>query len=188
MVPAAARAGGDVISPPGVSPLILTAQLPPDLQRWATGLRDAHFPPERNFLAAHVTLFHALPGFCEGEVVRQMRQLAGEFAPVEGRIAGVMSLGTGTAIRLESEGILRLRGLLAEHFHGLLSAQDQGGKRLHITVQNKVSSRAAKALQSELAPVVEERAFAFCGLGLYRYEGGPWSPLDEVAFRGKARA
>ncbi len=170
------------------SPLILTAQLPDDLQAWATALRSAHFPPERNFLAAHVTLFHALPGFCEGEALRHIRQLAQEFAPVEAQVLGVMSLGGGTAIRLESEGMLRLRSLLADHFHGLLSAQDQGGKRLHITVQNKVSKREAQALQAELGPQVECRSFAFKGLALHRYLGGPWEPVGEASFRGKARA
>jgi len=101
----------------GDQPLILTAQLPDGLQGWATALRTAHFPPERNYLAAHVTLFHALPGFCEAEVVQQVRQLAKEFAPVEARIVGIMSLGGGTAIRLESEGILRLRAMLAEQLY-----------------------------------------------------------------------
>lgn len=170
------------------SPLILTAQLPADLQSWATALRREHFPPERNYLAAHVTLFHALPGFCEGEAIQHMRQLASEFAPVEGRIVGVMSLGGGTAIRLESDGMLRLRTMLAEHFHGLLTEQDQGGKRLHVTVQNKVSCRQAKALQAELAPQVEPRDFAFRGLGLHRYLGGPWELVEDVNFRGRARA
>ena len=172
----------------GDAPLIVTAQLPEGLQGWATGLRNAHFPPERNHLAAHVTLFHALPGFCEAEVIQHARQLAKEFAPVDARIIGVMSLGGGTAIRLESEGMLRLRAMLAEHFHGLLTEQDQGGKRLHVTVQNKVSSKAAKALQAELAPQVEERAFRFRGLGIHRYEGGPWTMIQDVNFRGKARA
>ena len=91
------------------APLILTAQLPADLQSWATALRTEHFPAERNFRAAHVTLFHALPGFCEGEASRHMRVLAGEFAPVGARLVGVMSLGGGTALQLESAGMLRLR-------------------------------------------------------------------------------
>ena len=188
MVQAAPRTRGDVAIPPTDAPLILTAQLPDGLQGWATGLRNAHFPPERNYLAAHVTLFHALPGFCEAETIQHMRQLAKEFAPVDARIVGVMSLGGGTAIRLESEGMLRLRAMLADHFHGLLSEQDRGGKRLHVTVQNKVSGKAAKALQAQLAPQVEERAFAFRGLGLYRYMGGPWEPVEDVNFRGRARA
>lgn len=170
------------------APLILTAQLPEGLQGWATGLRNAHFPPERNYLAAHVTLFHAIPGFCEPEVIQHVRALAKEFAPVDARILGIMSLGGGTAIRLESEGILRLRDMLAEHFHGLLTEQDQGGKRLHITVQNKVSKDEAKALQAQLAPQVEERDFRFRGLGVHRYEGGPWTLVDDANFRGKARA
>ena len=169
-------------------PLILTAQLPDGLQGWATALRTAHFPPERNFLAAHVTLFHALPGFCEAEVIQQVRQLAKEFAPVDARIVCIMSLGGGTAIRLESEGILRLRELLADHFHGLLTDQDKGGKRLHITVQNKVSKREAQDLQAKLDGVIAPRPFRFRGLALHRYLGGPWEPIQEVAFRGKEKA
>ena len=166
----------------------MTALLPDGLQGWATGLRKAHFPPERNYLAAHVTLFHALPGFCEAEVIRYMRQLAGEFAPVEARIMGLMNLGGGTAIRLESDGMLRLRAMIAEHFHGLLTQQDAGGKRLHITVQNKVSKREAQALQAELAPMIVEKEFGFRGLGLHRYRGGPWEAVEAINFRGKARA
>ncbi|HAV49490.1 MAG TPA: hypothetical protein DCX75_04605 [Brevundimonas sp.] len=170
------------------APLILTAQLPPDLQSWATALRTEHFPAERNFLAAHVTLFHALPGFCEGEAIRHMRTLAGEFAPVEARLVGVMSLGGGTALQLESAGMLRLRMLLAEHFHGLLTNQDQGGKRLHATVQNKVSKREAQDLQAKLDGVIAPRPFRFRGLALHRYLGGPWELIQEVAFRGKEKA
>ena len=169
-------------------PLILTAQLPDGLQGWATGLRKAHFPPERNNLAAHVTLFHALPGFCEREVIQHMRQLAGEFAPVDARITGLLNLGGGTAIWLESEGMLRLRAMIAEHFHGMLTQQDAGGKRLHITVQNKVSKREAQALQAELAPQIVEKPFAFRGLALHRYRGGPWETVEDVSFRGRARA
>ena len=188
MVQAAARPGGDVGISPADAPLILTAQLPDDLQSWATALRTAHFPPERNYLAAHVTLFHALPGFCEAEVFRHMRQLAREFAPVDARILGIRSLGGGTAIRLESEGMLRLRAMLADHFHGMLTPQDQGGKRLHVTVQNKVSKREALALQGDLAGEVEPQPFRFRGLGLHRYRGGPWDAVSEVNFRGTARA
>ena len=49
------------------APLIVTATLPPSEFAWADALRRAHFPPERNYLQAHVTLFHALPPFVEDE-------------------------------------------------------------------------------------------------------------------------
>jgi hypothetical protein len=170
------------------APLIVTALLPKDLAAWATALRRAHFPPDRNYLAAHVTLFHALPPQCEDEVRALSRQIAGEFAPVEAALDRVMSLGRGTAFAVESDGMVRLRHRIADHFHGMLTAQDQHTPRLHVTVQNKVSPAEAKALQAELAASFAPRCFAFRGLGLYRYCGGPWDPLGEFAFRGKNRA
>jgi hypothetical protein len=43
-------------------PLILTLALDGEAFAFFDGLRRAHFPPERNVVPAHVTLFHALPG------------------------------------------------------------------------------------------------------------------------------
>ena len=170
------------------APLILTAQLPKDLHRWATALRTAHFPPERNYLEAHVTLFHALPAQCESEVIDVCKRLAADYAPVDGEIIGLMSLGRGTAIKLASPGILRLREQVADHFHGMLTAQDQHTPRLHVTIQNKVSVSEAKALQAELEGTVERRAFAFRGLALFRYRGGPWEAVRDFTFRGSEKA
>ena len=42
-------------------PLIVTAELGPADFAWLDAQRRAHFPPERNQLAAHLTMFHALP-------------------------------------------------------------------------------------------------------------------------------
>jgi hypothetical protein len=167
------------------APLILTAVLPPDIHRWATDLRTRYFPPERNFLAAHVTLFHALPPSAEAEVDAALKALAAQCAPVPGRVDGVMSLGRGTAIRLDSQAMHAVRDRLAERFHGLLTAQDSHRPRLHITIQNKVAPAAARALQMDLAPNVAPREFAFPGLGLFRYMGGPWEHVCDYRFRGK---
>ena len=170
------------------APLILTAQLPADLHRWSTRLRDAHFPPERNYLEAHVTMFHALPPQCADEAVDVCKQLAGELAPVDGRVIGLMPLGKGTAIKLESRGILDLRDHIADHFHGLLTGQDQHQPRLHVTIQNKVTIEEAKALQDDLADAIEPRSFAFRGLALHHYRGGPWQLIREFTFRGREKA
>jgi hypothetical protein len=169
-----------------LAPLIVTALLPPDIHRWATRLREAHYPPERNFLEAHVTLFHALPPHYEREVRDALAAAAREYAPPPARLEGVMSLGGGTALRLASPATLALRELLADTFHGLLTAQDRHPPRLHVTVQNKVSPGEAKALQAELGAVVEPRSFAFPGLALYRYLDGPWEEVRKYAFRGGA--
>lgn len=168
------------------APLILTAELPGDLHRWATELRRAHFPPERNHLEAHVTLFHALPPQVEDELRTLLARLAGECAPVPARLEGVMSLGRGTALKLASPAMLDLRAHVAEHFRGLLTAQDNHSPRLHVTVQNKVSPAEAKVLLAALAGSVRPRDFAFPGMALFRYRGGPWEPLRRFAFRGRA--
>ena len=168
------------------APLILTAELPPDLHRWATELRRAHYPPERNHLAAHVTLFHALPATIEDELRSLLARLASECAPVAGRIEGVMNLGEGTALRLSSPPMLDLRAYIAEHFRGLLTAQDSHPPRLHVTIQNKVTKAEARALQAALTGEVGRHDFAFPAIGLFRYRGGPWEAVRRFAFRGRA--
>lgn len=168
------------------SPLVLTAELPPDLHRWASELRRAHYPPERNHLEAHVTLFHALPPQVEDELRSVLTRLTGEFAPPAARLEGVMSLGRGTALKLASAAMLELRAYIAEHFRGLLTAQDVAPPRLHVTVQNKVSPAEANGLQAELAGMIRPRDFAFPGLALFRYRGGPWEAVRRFAFRGRA--
>lgn len=168
-------------------PFIVTALLPPGLHAWATALRTRHFPPERNFLEAHVTLFHALPAMAAAEVRRALSDEAAHCAPVPARLAGVMSLGRGTALKVESPALLALRDRLAERFHGLLTAQDSHRPRLHITVQNKVPVEEARALQAALTPHFEPRDFAFAGLGLYIYRGGPWEAVRRYPFRGTGR-
>jgi len=40
-------------------PLIVTAELAPEDFAWLDALRRHHFPPERNQLRAHLTMFHA---------------------------------------------------------------------------------------------------------------------------------
>ncbi len=146
-------------------------------------LRQAHFPPERNHLAAHVTLFHALPPSCEEELRQELTRLAAGPAP-EGQVEGVMSLGRGTAIRLSSPALIGLREELAERFWPLLSAQDQHRPRLHVTVQNKVTAEAARALQAQLGPAIRAETFRFSGLGLHVYAGGPWHYVKSWSFRG----
>lgn len=173
---------------PGSAPLIVTAELPAPVQGWAEGLRRAHFPPDRNVLRAHVTLFHALPAGVLDEARGLLARLAGEYAPVEASLSAVMDLGGGSAFRIESPGMLSIRDQIAEHFHGMLTAQDDHTPRLHITVQNKVPRAQAMALQAELRQNFRPRDFSFAGLALHHYLGGPWGDTGRWSFRGTVRA
>lgn len=172
-------------------PFILTAALPTDLGAWAEGLRRAHFPVERNHLHAHVTLFHAFAPSLLDELREFLPKLVAEFAAPEGWVTGVMDLGTGTAIALESPQLLALRALIADHFHGSLTQQDLHEPRPHITIQNKVTKQDARALQASLAPVlapwIAKGRFTFPALELHHYLGGPWERVKTCAFRGLTR-
>jgi len=168
----------------GPAPLIVTAELPGDIQGWAERLRQAHYPPERNRVSAHVTLFHSLPPSCEDELHDELARWARTVPPVPARLDGTISLGRGTALRIVSPGMLQLRAGLAERFSGLLTAQDAAVPRLHVTVQNKVSAAEAKALQDELSSQAGPREFCFPGLALHRYRNGPWDIVKRWSFRG----
>lgn len=166
-------------------PFIVTAELPRDIFAWADGLRRTHYPPERNHLEAHVTLFHALAPSLRDEVLGYLPRMAVLHAPAPARITGVMDLGKGTALRIESAAMMAIRQEIADHFHGMLTAQDSPQPRLHITVQNKVSREEARALQQALSAAPIERAFRFSGLSLHLYKGGPWQAVGRWPFRGK---
>ena len=164
--------------------LIVTAELGASDLAWLDRLRRAHFPPERNLLAAHLTMFHALPPSAEGEARERLSRLAGEPPPMA-RIEGLMNLGGGVTYRIVSPGLDRIREQLAEAFHGLLSAQDAGGWRPHVTIQNKVPPRTARALLDQLEQGFQPRPLAIRGLALHRYMGGPWELLASYSFRGR---
>ena len=171
-------------SAPNHAPFIVTAELPGDIFAWADGLRREHFPPERNHLAAHVTLFHSFAPSLREELPRELARCAGEYAPPAAQIDALMDLGGGTALAVRSPAMLAIRAELAERFFAMLTAQDRGGKRLHITVQNKVERKAALALQAELGAELTARPFRFTGLGLHRYLNPHWEQLGVWKFRG----
>jgi hypothetical protein len=166
------------------APIIITAEMGKADQAWANGLRRAHFPPERNFLDAHITLFHHLPPGHLPEIKSRLAALASECPPPVAHLSEVMLLGRGVAYRIDSPELLAIRDELAHEFRGLLIPQDQARPRLHITVQNKVEPPVAKALHAQLAAEFTQRPLAIAGLAALYYRGGPWENIGRWSFRG----
>jgi hypothetical protein len=150
---------------------------------WLQELRREHFPPERNQVPAHLTLFHHLPPGIEHELGRRLATYAATPAP-RATIAGVIDLGAGTAFRVESEELEDIRYDLAEALRGLLIPQDMAPWRPHITIQNKVEPREARRLQTQLRATFQPRPLSIKGLASWRYLGGPWQPIRSHVFRG----
>jgi 2'-5' RNA ligase len=163
--------------------LIVTAELAQRDFSWIEGLRRAHYPPERNRVPAHLTIFHALPPSAETEL-RTRLALAARRSPPSATIAGLMDLGSGLAFRVVSPDLDRLREELAADLHGLLGVQDSRGWRPHVTIQNKVAPKVARALMSSLQAEFAPRPLAISGMGLRRYLDGPWDTLAVYPFRG----
>lgn len=165
-------------------PLIVTAELGGEDFAWLDALRRRHYPPERNRLPAHLTMFHALPPSAEQEVRGRLAELAAGPAP-SAAIGGFMNLGGGVALRVVSDALEAMRAELVERLHGLLGAQDSAGWRPHVTIQNKVEPKIASALRQSLEVDFQPRPLRIAGLGLHRYRGGPWQTLRLFPFRGR---
>jgi 2'-5' RNA ligase len=166
------------------APIIVAALFEPSDLAWLDGLRRAHFPAERNVLAAHLTLFHHLAPSVAGELRQRLSGLTREFARPPAQAAGLISLGNGVAIRIASTSLESFRAELAEAFTGLLTPQDAAGWRPHVTIQNKVGPAAARALLAELIPTFRQRAVRIIGIGTYFYRGGPWELVSRHMFTG----
>ena len=167
----------------GARPLILAAELGAEDFAWLEGLRRRHYPAERNRVPAHLTIFHALPPSAESEIRSRLAALAARPAPAAW-VDGVMDFGGGVAFRVVSPELDAIRGELAEDLHGLLGAQDAGGWRPHVTIQNKVAPKIARELKSLLEQGFSRRPLRIRGLGLYYYRDRSWEPAAIYPFRG----
>ena len=165
-----------------VAPLILTVLFAPDAAAELDALRQRYFPPERNWIPAHVTLFHHLPGARLRAVLDDLRAVCGTARPLVLTADRPRFLGHGVAIEIESEGLRTLRKELATRWAADLGAQDRQAFRPHVTIQNKVPSGEARRLYDALCAGWQPRTYSAEGLQLWHYQGGPWSSAAAVRF------
>lgn len=163
-------------------PLIVTLLLDDAAQQRFDRLREQHFSPERNHLAAHVTLFHALPAE-HLDAARAGLAAAADRPSFDVAVTGVRFLGRGVAYSLGSAEVAALRSGLVGAWQPWLTQQDRQTHAPHVTVQNKVQPAVARALHERLRAEFQPWTTRARGLGLWRYLGGPWEPVDEFPFR-----
>jgi 2'-5' RNA ligase len=163
--------------------IIVTATFGDGDNGWLQDLRRKHYPPERNRVPAHLTLFRQLPPSLEDELATRLARFAASRPPFAS-LAGVMDLGEGTALRVESEDLARIREELEAAFHGVLTPQDFAAWRPHVTIQNKVSRRQARTLQQLLRATFQPRPLTIRALAAWRYRDGPWEAIRDWPFRG----
>ena len=164
-------------------PLILTALFDPASQARFEDLRQRHFPPARNFIPAHLTLFHKLPPDKLESIAATVRREAAACAEMRFRTAGPRSLGRGVAVAIDCPGLAALQVRLAAGWGDWLSNQDRQGFRPHVTVQNKVDpATAVQTLEALQKPEALPDGGNVVALRLWEYLGGPWRLLGESPF------
>jgi 2'-5' RNA ligase len=159
---------------------VLTLAVDDASQQHFEALRQQWFPPERNQIPAHITLFHTLP---ETDVVSSaLAVIASATKQFDMQVSQVRSLGRGVALFLNSPDATALHRELSGAFQALLSPQDRQGFRPHVVVQNKVEPAVAKdtlaVVQAGFAPWQCQAV----GLDWWRYLGGPWQLLQRFPF------
>lgn len=164
-------------------PLILTLKIDAASFAFFDDLRRKYFPPERNFLAAHVTLFHHLPGAEIERIEADLQMICDQTDVFPLAFTKWRFLGKGSAMTIESAELLRLRARLAHVWNEELTRQDSQKFQPHITVQNKVAPDEARALFENLAADWQPRNGVGEGLTLWHYVAPKWKLAREFSFR-----
>ncbi|AHJ97014.1 2'-5' RNA ligase family protein [Hymenobacter swuensis] len=169
-----------------VAPIILTLTLDAASHQYFNRLRQQHFPPERNYLEAHVTLFHHLPGAEQATIEQHLQAVTASVPPLPLHVSGLRFLGQGVAYSIENPQVQQLHRELQKTWADWLTPQDQQPLRLHVTVQNKVLPTVARTLYEELTASFTPLEAVGTGFTLWAYQGGPWQELARFPFQAAA--
>jgi 2'-5' RNA ligase len=164
------------------APLILTLQFDERSFAFFDERRRRYFPPERNFIPAHLTLFHHLPGEHLSTIEHAIQTRTSSERPFHLDVTGLRPLGRGVAYTLASTKLTDLRRQLAMTWNDWLKPQDRQRHQPHVTVQNKVDPTQARALLEELTESFQPFRVTAVGLDLWRYHGGPWEKVRSFHF------
>jgi hypothetical protein len=165
-----------------LQPLILTARITEGDKASFDLLRKAHFPPDRNFLDAHLTMFHRLPGEYTQRIVEHLREVTEAGSSTKAEVSGIRHLGAGVAFTIDSPALQDVRARLKEVFLPWLGPQDMQKWQPHITIQNKVSKDRADRLYQELRATFQPYTIEITGVDLWKYLDGPWHHETSAIF------
>ena len=159
---------------------ILTLRFDQASQSFFEKMRRTHFPAERNQIAAHLTLFHQLPG--TRDVLGSIEDVANSQAHFPLTVTGLRSLGRGVAYILASPVLLEAHRRLASSLEEYLIPQDKQRFMPHVVIQNKATADRARALLQELQVGFAARTVEAQGFDLWQYLGGPWKHEQTFPF------
>jgi 2'-5' RNA ligase len=164
------------------APLLVTVEMDAQSFSRLDDLRRRYFPPERNFIPAHVSLFHHLPP-AEHEAVERALALAASREAPGLRFGRLRRLGRGMAVDVEAPELAGVQRELARAFAPWLTPQDRQPFRPHVTLMNKAMPEQAEHAFAELGAGWAGWEGRSEALLLWRYLGGPWERVSRFPFR-----
>jgi 2'-5' RNA ligase len=159
---------------------ILTIRFDPVSQAHFENMRQRYFPPERNLVPAHLTLFHVLP--TTAEICSTLTAIASTTQVFPIAVTGLRSLGRGVAYNLAGRELHSIHKLLSFSFAALLSPQDKQKFRPHVVIQNKSTEGQASELLSLLLASFQTFTVQAQGIDLWHYRNGPWELARQFDF------
>jgi 2'-5' RNA ligase len=163
------------------NPFLLTLTLDSQAQSFFNELRRQHFPAERNFLDAHLMLFHNLPAD-QNQILADINAIASQTKSFTLLVSAVASIGNGVAYKTESPQLQAIHLNLQKQWQQWLIPQDKNKLWPHITIQNKVKPETAKDLLAELNVDFKPFNITAIGFDVWEYLGGPWKYQQHFRF------
>lgn len=164
-------------------PLILTLAIEEKAFLFFNSLRKIYFPPERNFIDAHLTLFHHLPN--DPLVVDAVASYSAAHPVFALKVTEPVSIGNGVAYKIQCDALVQFHRQLQQQWADFLIPQDRQRLWPHVTVQNKVPSEDAKQLLLFLQQNFTGFDTQGTALQLWEYHRGPWKLKESFALGGR---
>lgn len=174
-------------------PVVLSLILDSKSQDTLTALRTQFFPRNRNFLSAHITLFHALPP--SDQLFTLLERTLADFKPFNLGLGDpfLFKNGSGVALNMKSFKAKELHQTLLDTLWDArveLTEQDQRPMRgVHVTICNKAKEAEAKdvfqQMQDKMEGLKKELPTAR-GLGVAAWEyqqDSTWKHLTDYMFK-----
>lgn len=164
------------------SPLVITLKMDQISYQRLNSWRERYFPPIRNYLTAHLTLYHHLPSEHVNWIKSEIAALCSQRSPFPMNFKGLECSGSFVGILVDAPEILKIKEHLNQVFANFLKAQDRQKIRPHVTLVNKVSPEEARKSQEEIALEFSPWSGRAEGIEIHFYQHGPWSFHSEVLF------
>ncbi|WP_374950674.1 2'-5' RNA ligase family protein [Mucilaginibacter sp.] len=164
------------------NPLLLTLKINFEAQLYFNTLRQKYFPADRNFLDAHLMLFHQLPAK-EESILKDVDDIVKHYEPILLRVTSLAGIGRGVAFKVQSDELNQLHRQLQTQWQHYLIPQDKQRLWPHITIQNKVTPAENRASLQQLTPEFKPFEITGTGIGIWEYKGGPWEFIRDWDFK-----